>query len=252
MILEFLNQLTQSGYRIFSVEDAREIARTLGLKDSSIHYILKALITKKAVRPLFKGNYAVEDNILSGPPLHKFEIAMHLAKGGAICCWSAMSFHELTDQILSVVYVYTPQTKGKARALYKYKIEGYNFFLIQTEPEHLWGIERRAVGETKARITDLERTLIDGLMRPQYCGGFREVLNAFEMAKDRMEVDKLVDYGKRCPHVIQKRLGWILEQLSIAPSSPLEILQTSYYDKLDPAAPRRGKYNKKWMLVENF
>lgn len=252
MILEFLNQLTQSGYRIFSVKDARKIARTSGLKDTSVNYILKALIAKKAIRSLFKGNYAVEDNILSGAPLHKFEIAMHLAKEGAVCCWSAMAYHELTDQILSTVYVYASQAKGKTRSLYKYKIEGYDFFLIQTELENLWGIERRTVGETKVHITDLERTLIDGLIRPQYCGGFREVLSAFEIAKDRMAVEKLVDYGKKCPHVIQKRLGWILEQLSITASSSLEIVATSYYDKLDPAAPRRGKYNKKWMLVENF
>lgn len=82
MILEFLNQLTQSGYRIFSREDAREVVRFLGLKDTSVNYILKALIARKAIRPLFKGNYIVEDNILSGAPLHKFEIAMYLAKGG--------------------------------------------------------------------------------------------------------------------------------------------------------------------------
>src|SRR3954469_4197446 len=168
MILEFLGQLTQSGYRIFSVEDAREIARTLDMKDTSVPYILKVLMDKKVVRPLFKGNYAVEDNILSGAPLHKFEIAMHLATGGAVCCWSAMAYHELTDQILSTVYVYSPQAKGKTRSVYKYKIEGYDFFLIQTESKNLWGIERRSVGETKVRITDLERTLIDGLARPQY------------------------------------------------------------------------------------
>lgn len=252
VILEFLNQLTQSGYRIFSKEDARKVVHALGLKDTSVNYILKALIARKAIRPLFKGNYIIEDNILSGAPLHKFEIAMHLAKGGAVCCWSAMAYHELTDQVLSIVYVYTPQAKGKSRSVYQYKVEGYDFFLIQTNPENLWGIERRAVGETKVYITDLERTLIDGLMRPQYCGGFREVLSAFEIAKDRMEVEKLVEYGKRCPHVIQKRLGWILERLPVATSVSLEIAATSYYDKLDPAAPRRGKYNKKWMLVENF
>ena len=163
-----------------------------------------------------------------------------------------MAYHELTDQILSTVYVYSPQAKGKTRSVYKYKIEGYDFFLIQTEPDNLWGIERRAVGETKVRITDLERTLIDGLIRPQYCGGFREVLSAFEIAKDRMKIEKLLDYGKKSPHAVQKRLGWILEQLSMPSSSALEISQTNYYDKLDPAAPRRGKYNKKWMLVENF
>lgn len=252
MILEFLGHLTQSGYRIFSVEDARDVASALGFKDTSVSYILKTLITKKAIRPLFKGTYAVEDNILSGAPLHKFEIALHLAKEGAICCWSAMAYHGLTDQVLSTVYVYAPQAKGKSRSMYKYKIEGHDFLLIQIDVETLWGIERQAIGETKVRITDLERTLIDGLTRPHYCGGFREVLSAFESAKDRFNTEKLIAYGKRSSQAVQKRLGWILDQLSLPSANVLEIPPTAYYDKLDPAAPRRGKYNKKWMVVENF
>lgn len=249
MILEFLHELTQSGYRIFSVDDARDVARTLNLKESSISYILKSLISKKAIRSLFRGNYAIEDNFLSGPPLHPFEIALHLAKRGAICCWSAMTFHKLTDQVLTKIYVYSPQEKGRALPLYTYQIDGYNFHLIQVSSKTLWGIERRRTADIKIPITDLERTLIDGLTYPHYCGGLREVLEAFKLAQDQFSIDKLMDYARHSPVVIQKRLGWICDQLSI--SNTLEV-RTTYYDKLDPAGPRRGKYNKKWMLVENF
>ncbi len=252
MILEILTQLTKAGYRIFSVEDARKVARGLGIKQASVNYILKTLVSKQAIRRLFKGSYVFEDSILSGPPLHKFEIAEHLAKDCAICCWSAMAYHELTDQVLSVVYVYSPQTKGKTRSQYKYKLEGYEFILIQTLPENIWGIERKAIGEIKVRITDLERTLIDGLTHTQLCGGFREVLHAFETAADRMDVERLITYVQRTSLAAQKRLGWILDHLSVQNTEQLIIPETGYYDKLDPAAPKRGQYNKKWMIVENF
>lgn len=252
MILEFLSELTRAGYRIFSIEDAYEVAQSMGIKQDSVSYILKSLVAKKAIHRLFRGHYVVKDNILAGSPLHKFEIAAHLAKDGAICCWSAMAYYELTDQVLSTVYVYSPQVKGKPRSLYRYKIEGYEFVLIQTKPENMWGIERVSVGEVKVRITDLERTLIDGLIHTPLCGGFREVLSAFGIAAARIDISKMLTYSQKVPVAAQKRLGWILEQLSVEIPEPIRVPQSSHYDKLDPSGPRRGKYNRKWMVVENF
>lgn len=253
MILEFLNELTQAGYRIFSVQEAQEIALSMGGKTSSTAYILRSLSSHGLIRQLYKGNYVIEDNILTGSPLHKFEIAMHLAKEGAIGYWSAMSYHELTDQILSRVYVLAPYSDDKKRSLYRYQIEGYDFLLVQVQKEHFLGIEQQFVGEIKVRITDLERTLIDGLMRPNYCGGFREVLNGFAIAKGRFDIHKLIEYGKRSPVALQKRLGWVLSQLSVANATELlNVPETKYFDKLDSSGPRRGKQNKQWMLLENI
>jgi predicted transcriptional regulator of viral defense system len=252
MILEFLNELSQAGLRIFTTQDAREIASSMGLKNTSINYVLKTLIAKKIIRSLFKGNYAIEDNLLSGSPLHKFEIATHLANNGAVCCWSAMAYHELTDQILSTIYLYSPQDFGKARSKYRYKIAGYDFHLIQISPNNLWGIERKIMGEIRFRVTDLERTLLDGLTYPQYCGGLREVLSAFEISHSRIDAEKLISYSKKTPLAVQKRLGWVLDTLALTGSENVKICESSHYDNLDPASPRRGKYNKKWMLVENF
>ncbi len=252
MILEFLTTMAKAGYRIFSIEDAEKVAHEIGIKHTSIHYILKSLVKKKAIHPLYKGHYVIEDDILSGSPLHKFEIAERLAKGGAVCCWSAMAFYELTDQVLLRIYIFSPQKPGKTRSLYRYKIEGYEFVLIQILPESLWGITRKKVGEVKIHITDLERTLLDGLSYTHYCGGFREVLNAFEIAADRIDITKLMTYAHKTSIIAQKRLGWILDALSIKTPTPFKIPETKYYDKLDPTGPRRGKYNKKWMIVENF
>lgn len=253
MILEFLNELTQAGYRIFSVSDAKEIAESMRLKPSSVAYVLRTLASHGLIRQLYKGHYVVEDNILTGSPLHKFEIAMCLAKEGAIGCWSAMSYHELTDQVLSRVYIFAPSVDEKKRSLYRYQIEGYEFLIIQVQSEHFWGIELQVVGEVKIRITDLERTLIDGLARPAYCGGFREVLHGFELAKDRLDLDKIIAYGKQGSIALQKRLGWALSQLLDTEAAQLlNVPKTQYFDKLDTSGPRRGKQNKQWMILENI
>ena len=219
-------------------------------------HIIRTLLEKNIIRSLYKGVYAIEDQILSGDPLHRFEIGMHLAPEGAICCYSALEYHALKDQILSTEYVYAPYQEHKIRSSYRYKIDGYNFVLIQTMIKNMWGIDRYSIGERKVNITDLERTLIDGLSRPQYCGGFREILSAFFIAKERFNLEKMIEYSRHSPLVVQKRLGWVLDQLSIdikdMKNQIIENFQMKYYDKLDPNSPRRGKYNKKWMLMENF
>jgi predicted transcriptional regulator of viral defense system len=253
MLIEFLNELTQGGYRIFSVEDAVSLGESLNYNRQSVHYLLRSLVQKNLIRPLYRGCYAIEDNILSGSPLHKFEIAMHLSRGGAVGCWSAMAFHELTDQVLSKVFVFAPMPKGKKRSDYQYKIDGYTFRLIQVESTELWGIERRYVGDVKINITDLERTLLDGLTYPKYCGGFREVLSAFSISLDKLDINKICTYAQKTPISVQKRVGWVLESLGIIDiEKHIPLSLENYYDKLDPLGPRRGKYNKKWMVLENF
>lgn len=253
MVLEFLNALTQAGYRIFSVNDARVVIEDLGLNMSSAHYLLAALLAKKAIRQLFKGHYAIEDHLLAGVPLHKFEIAMHLAKTGSISCWSAMSYYELSDQVLSKVYILVPYAADKKRPKYCYHIDGYEYVIIPISKNNFWGTKRIFIEENKITITDLERTLLDGLIRPSYCGGFREVLNAFLIAKDNIDIKKITEYSRLSPIAVQKRLGWVLTQISIENlDEKLKIGKTQFFSKLDPSGPRRGKLNKKWMVMENF
>lgn len=251
MSLLLLNELTRSGYRIFTVPEAKEVVTRLGLKSRSTAHYLKQLLQDGLIRNLYRGVYAISDNILSGPPLHKYEIAMHLAKGGAIACWSAMAFHGLTDQVLTRVYVMSPYAL-KARHYFTYHIDGYEYVLIRVHQKHFWGTEKKSEDAVRFLVTDIERTLLDGLMRPQYFGGFREVLHAFEEAQDIIDINKLVEYAMRCPVSARKRLGWVLSRLNLIGLGDLVIPETAYFDKLDPVGPRRGKLNKTWMVMENF
>jgi len=253
MLEEFLREMTHEGYRVFSVDDARAVSVETGLDPKSLPHILGRLKEKRLIRSLWRGHYAIEDNILSGSPLHKFEVAMHLAPNGAISCWSAMSYYGLTDQVLSKVYILAPYEGVNKRSLYKQHIDGSEFLLIQIYQNHFWGIKTQRIGEIKVRITDLERTLLDGLMRPQYCGGFREVMNAFLIARGKINKDLIIEYARRCPIAVQKRLGWMLENIGLEDVRALVSIPESHsIDKLDISAPRRGKHNPVWMVLENY
>ncbi len=65
--------------------------------------------------------------------------------------------------------------------------------------------------------SDLERALIDGFARPDYCGGMVEVAKAVFMAKSRVNFDKLVGYAHRMKiAAIIRRMGFVLETLGLA------------------------------------
>src|SRR5690606_21618203 len=108
--------------------------------------------------------------------------------------------------------------------------------------------------EAQVQMTDPERTLLDGLMNPEYCGDFQEVLHAFKMHHDQMNVERIVQYALRLDHSVVKRLGWVLEKLGIKESRLPELLHLPIkgYRKLDPSGPLKGPYNKKWMIQENI
>ncbi|MBK9319187.1 MAG: hypothetical protein IPM91_10410 [Bacteroidetes bacterium] len=46
----------------------------------------------------------------------------------------------------------------------------------------------------RTAFTDLERTLIDIAIRPSYSGGVTEVLRAYELAKEKADIQKLRNY----------------------------------------------------------
>lgn len=56
-------------------------------------------------------------------------------------------------------------------------IQGTEFRFVRSKLKDLFGITEMWVDKSeKIRVSDLERTLLDGLKQPAYCGGFKVVL----------------------------------------------------------------------------
>ena len=56
-------------------------------------------------------------------------------------------------------------------------------------PERFFGTEKVWIGEARVAITDLERTLLDGLSMPQYCGDFAEILSSNGLRLVALDLD---------------------------------------------------------------
>ena len=250
-----MRRLSADGQRIFTVTSARELAPEVGVSRSYVRELLHHLAKSGWVVRLRRGLYAIATTVPGVTPAHEFEVAMHLVAPAAICCWSAFQYHGLTDQVPREVFVLTtseghvPWARGGACAVGN---AAYRF--VQVKPERFFGTETVWMGDARVNVTDLERTLLDGLNMPKYCGDFAEVLHAFELARDRLDLGRITDYGLRLGQATAKRLGWVLENTGTDAALLVRLLNAPItgYRTLDASGPRKGPYSRKWMVQENL
>ncbi len=246
--------LAKHGYRVFSLNDARKIANSEGLDIKNIYATVFTLSSQGWIHPVRKTLYVLDPFLLGGLPAHEFEIATHLVRPSAISHFSAFHIHELTDQIPQIVYVSTPTGSSLPRVhageLFSYKGVRYQF--ISVRKDHFFGIEHVWIGEAQIPVTDLERTLLDGLIKPKYCGGFMEVLHAFTTRN--FDIKKITEYALRLDASVAKRLGWVLEKIGHRGEAltSLSTLPLKGFVKLDTSGEKIGPYNKRWHIQENI
>ncbi len=72
---------------------------------------------------------------------------------------------------------------------------GTEFRFVRCKPEDLFGVTDHWATKTETiRVSDIERTVIDGLKQPEHCGGITDVAKGFWMRRDVIDAGKLVDY----------------------------------------------------------
>ncbi|MBI3258031.1 MAG: type IV toxin-antitoxin system AbiEi family antitoxin domain-containing protein [Ignavibacteriae bacterium] len=247
--INLLRHLAHQGLKIFTIGQAQETARQEGINPGYVAEALHHLLKGKWIIRLKRGVYAFSIHSGFGPSPHEFEVSQALIPYSAISHWTAMHYHHLTQQTPNKIFSITPTTTSIPRSIGKGM---YHF--IKIKKEYYFGIEKVWIGEAQIQITNPERTLLDGLMAPQYCGDFQEVLQGFKMLGNKMNLERMVAYSLRLNQATVKRLGWILEKLGTDELSLKQLLQlpTKGYRKLDPCGPLKGPYNKKWMIQENI
>jgi predicted transcriptional regulator of viral defense system len=164
---------------------------------------------------------------------------------------SAFDLHQMVTQPQLVVYVSAPKMMRSRM------IQGTEFRFVRCKPQHLFGLTEMWVDKNeKVCVSDLERTLLDGLKQPAYCGGFSEVAKGFSIKHQDINPQKLIDYAVQLDvGVVIRRLGYLMELYQIGEPAQWEILQarlTSTYQLLDPELPAEGRHIVKWRLKLNI
>ena len=247
-----VTELHEKRRTIFSISDVKEIT---GLAAKSARNFVGTLVQRGIVTRLKAGLFILvpfelghEREYLGNPYVVARELAG--ARDYYLSHASAMDLHGMVTQPQLVVYVTTP------RATRAQTILGTEFRFVRCKPEHLFGVAEHWVDKTeKVLVSDPERTVIDGLKQPEYCGGFTEVAKAFWMRRREMNVERLVDYALRLDvGAVIRRLGFLLEGYGIDAPGELGRLRgrlTATYQLLDPTLPPEGRRSARWRIRVN-
>lgn len=195
-----------------------------------------------------------------------YELINSLKRESYFTHYTALSLHELTEQVPKILYLNNEQHQGSV-STGGLTQEGINraFARPQRQSNNRVDYEGMTVcvvnGRNTGRLgvvkvqgvdtTDLERTLIDGAVRPVYCGGVAEVLAAYKAARDRVSVNRISAYLKRLSYIYpyHQAIGFYLERAGYN-KSQLDLLR-QFPIALDfylANAMKQTDYDENWRL----
>jgi predicted transcriptional regulator of viral defense system len=248
-----LMALYDSGRTTFTTAEAAEITRlTVPLASSLLHKARKRGLVSQLKRGLF---VIVPPELGSSPEYtgNPYLVARYLAGDAPyfLSHASAMELHRMVTQPQFVTFI------SSTKRIPKQTLHGTQFRFVLLKPKDFFGTTKHWVTKQESvDISDLERTVLEGLRHPEYCGGITDVAKGLWMRHADVSVPKLLEYVRRLRvGSVSRRLGYLLELFGIANEAELQSLRTSLtatYIPLDPSVPREGSHLAKWRLQLNI
>ena len=250
---ELLLRLSSQGKTIFTIPDAQAITRKT--YDATAK-LLSRLAQKGWLVRLMGGKYLIvplEAVLESIPMADRFVIAREVLGSAPyyISHYSAMELHEMTTQPVNTVYV-TVRQQRESR-----EIIGTRYRFVYAASKSFWGWENMWVNpQDRVRVSDLERTILDGVARPALCGGVGEVARGLWLRRDGIRDAMLVEYAQRLDsRAAARRVGYLLHTYGLGEPGTIAALKAftnSGYDPLDPTLPDEGPHDSEWGLRINL
>jgi len=243
------------------------LAKNMSYSDF-INYLVKKTKLKKQV---FNFSYRpIVRYVWGNVPL--YELILSLKPNSYLTHYTAVYFHDLTEQVPKTIYVNVEQERKPRpkNALVQERIDAafkrptrlsnnvaeYQGWTIRMlngmHTGNLGVIKMSGPDGEKLQITDVERTLIDITVRPEYAGGIHEVLKAYRLAKDKISVNRLIATLKKINYVYpyHQAVGFCLEKAGVYTQSQLDLVRRfdMKYNFHLMHGMKDSKYSSQWRL----
>jgi predicted transcriptional regulator of viral defense system len=245
--------LHDSGQTVFRLADVQGIT---GLSIGSTASFVRKLVDRGLATRIKAGLYVLVPSELGSETIYLGD--PYVLAREIIHSWdyyvshgSAMDIHRMTTQPRLAVIVSTPAVR---RPLW---VHGMEYRFVRWHPDQGFGIESLWVTKQDAvRVSNMERTIIDGLEKPRYCGGVAEVAVGLWRRRANVDLTRLSAYAVELGvAAVCKRLGYVLELLELGTPAVIEPLRersTGVHVLLDPLLPTEGSYNGRWRVRLNL
>ncbi len=209
------------------------------------------------MEPLGKGHYVLIEAKRGykklAPRMSPYMITRALKQPYYLGYLSAAYHHHLTTQLPRVLHVVV-QRQQRPLTFKHVTVQ----FVTVTKKKFL-GYEKTKIDNEEVVVSDLEKTLLDSLDRPELVGGIEAVARFILLSSPRTRFDKLLFYAKHMGNrALAVRLGYLLDVLRV-PDVPKSVRMTLHEYVNQISAPlgevkrwgKRGKVNSDWNIIEN-
>ncbi|MES2387860.1 MAG: type IV toxin-antitoxin system AbiEi family antitoxin [Bacteroidota bacterium] len=238
--LGLLMALKEYELDIFTLEEVKALFKTgfeklSGLIENLVHKGLLARIERgKYCRTAFR-----DENV----------IGTKLIADGAVAYWSALNLHGFTDQFPNKIFIQSPHKKA-GKSVFKV---AYKF--VTLEQSKIAGIITAGQGNHAFHMTDKEKTIVDCFDRPEYSGGYEELITAF--THEPLDTLKLIEYAGRLDNkAVIKRMGYLAELTQMAGAEKFISFARSQvndtFTLIDPFGENSGEFIMDWKLRLNI
>lgn len=230
--MKYLDKLTELG--CFSRQDAVAVVGNEKAAHSLLHDYVNAGYIERVRRDL----YVTISLETKQPVSNRFLIATRIAGDACVSYHSAFEYYGYANQVFHEVYVTT------ASRFRSFNYGGITY--TRVSPRIDSGI---ITTNTEIRVTDIERTVIDGIYSFEKIGGLEELLRCL-MLVPALQADKLItyldDYGQAN---LYQKCGFLLTEFS----EQLDLTK-SFFDYCKSKIPKSKKYlySEKDVLSKQF
>lgn len=228
---ETYEELRKKDLNVFKI---RDICLLLKIKKTKAYNIIKALKKKKAIKPVGKRFFALNN-------ADDFIIATSVNHPSYISFWTALNYYGFSDQNPKKIFIATT----------KYSKDLNNFKFITISKNRFFGY----VQINNLIIAEKEKAIIDSLLFPKYSGGIKEIETSIKKSIDIINQNKLIEYAFRVKNkAVLRRLGFILEKINLNKKiiARLNAKIGKGFELLDPSLEKKNNFNKKWLLDINI
>lgn len=199
------------------------------------------------------------------------ELALSIKQRAYLCHATAVMVHGLTKLSQKTIYLnaeqsakwsgHSPLTQDGINRAFNgrqrqsnliYKCNRISVVMISGKNTNRLGVEETAGPRSETvQVTNLERTLIDIVVRPTYAGGTSQVFKAYRAAKDRMSLQRLLAVLKELDYVYpyHQPIGFLMQKAGYPEEYfvQLRALGLNYDFYLDHGM-QQPEYSEDWRL----
>lgn len=203
-----------------------DLARSMTFEKFISNIVEKNILRTEIIN--FQG-YVEDKEIFLNNNAEIFEIASSIFNKSYLSHYTAVYLNGLTTQVPKTIYVTFEQSRKEVKKINieqkaidaafskqqrkseAFAIYGdYNIFVHNGKYSNRIGV----YALDNALVTNIERTLIDIVVRPNYAGGIHSVLETYINAKDKVSINKLVATLEKMDFIYpyHQSIGFLLEK----------------------------------------